>query len=868
VTGSGRTSLIVSAVAAVLTVLVADGAAQPSRTGAKPQSTAKSSALPVTDDQAKLRQALVQSAIGAANTPLGDYVQCRFTVGELFELRLSPDVVALTKADSEEIKKAVISAALSANSGNVVNEAVTNKFVELIGDTDFDGKTQSQAVTTILKKLEDARQGSKNEQLAAVRGKWPTASENLDQQNKLFALSDLTPAKAQDLSSSAKTPEEKEVANALVSAPANILEQTTKVANVARQQASAFIRPPDVGCAMSILTFDETKRAYGSFVAQAYIGVQIVVRNLNPNQEFQVHDAQFATDLDPSGRHARFFSGRDKLIVRSFSVAQQSFDARNLAVHSSQAVGAILSAISPVYGGPFADAVGVLTGAAIPGLDKTWKDLSIDQLNLLNDTGLSSSVNSRTTVPKSGVAMFVTFVPSKLYENAWWTQSCANKTYVGSLDSGGKTIRTGKDSGQVGVDIDRALEPCLSRPITSGSTGGSGNANGSSGESETYKVNLASSGADRSQDIFFNSKGKSYKNWTGNMLSIFNELSFAVISGAHIVAETDLLPNLATIDCPHDDTGEVKFDGKDSLVCSINGANLEKIKKIRLRNKAKQAESLDGAVSPGQKNVSFAEKDMALLSGTTYTVLFVDNADKETETTLALSLPTDPRIAAIEPNIVDMGALPLPTIKVSGAHLKNVKTFILTEQGAGGKSFSPIAAENAADSSFTIALDEKGPLSQIDGTKQAVIFTVSLSTSSAGADPAATPFTLSFKNKIKGATPPALDVTLDKKTLDLSSKQPFLITIKGEGLKDYISVVLESKTPKLAEVFKLQTPTDTSLTFAIPASSKFAKLDASKAALSCTLSLSKTIDGANPVPTKGTLSITGKLPTAQSPKKN
>ena len=73
----------------------------------------------------------------------------------------------------------------------------------------------------------------------------------------------------------------------------------------------------------------------------------------------------------------------------------------------------------------------------MPGLDKYWKDLSSDQLNLLNDTGFSSDVSEQTSVPVSGTVMFVTFIPSKQFEEGWWTQPCVDNTYIGTRDKNG-----------------------------------------------------------------------------------------------------------------------------------------------------------------------------------------------------------------------------------------------------------------------------------------------------------------------------------------------------------------------------------------------------------------------------------------------
>ena len=177
----------------------------------------------------------------------------------------------------------------------------------------------------------------------------------------------------------------------------------------------------------------------------------------------------------------RFFSGRDKVIVRALSAAQSSFDPRALFVHSSQGIGAILSAIVPIFkADKVTDAAAVFNGAFVPGLDKYWKDQTAEQLNLLNDTGFSSQASSQTAVPESGTVMFVTFIPSKPFEEGWWTQPCTEKIYLGTTDklgfvhnlaTGSYTSKQTKSSEQfgaaatprgqqTGIDTARALEVC------------------------------------------------------------------------------------------------------------------------------------------------------------------------------------------------------------------------------------------------------------------------------------------------------------------------------------------------------------------------------------------------------------------------
>ena len=95
--------------------------------------------------------------------------------------------------------------------------------------------------------------------------------------------------------------------------------------------------------------FPETSHAYGRNIANEYIAVQIVVRNLNKDQGFLVHDVEFAVNADPRGRLGRFYSGRDKIILRALSASQQNTDPWNIVVHTATGIGSLLTAIAPLY---------------------------------------------------------------------------------------------------------------------------------------------------------------------------------------------------------------------------------------------------------------------------------------------------------------------------------------------------------------------------------------------------------------------------------------------------------------------------------------------------------------------------------------
>lgn len=98
------------------------------------------------------------------------------------------------------------------------------------------------------------------------------------------------------------------------------------VAQAAQQQTAAIVRPTDIACSMSLLSYDTTRYAFGQRMADEFIPVQIIVRNLNPTKEFLVHDVEFAVDEDINGRFGRYASGVDKLTARTFMLTARDYD--------------------------------------------------------------------------------------------------------------------------------------------------------------------------------------------------------------------------------------------------------------------------------------------------------------------------------------------------------------------------------------------------------------------------------------------------------------------------------------------------------------------------------------------------------------
>ena len=430
----------------------------------------------------------------ASSTPQelnGDYIPCRFTPAELQNLHAPQISPTLSDAEAERLKDEVGQAALAASQSGQISEALAEEIITHVGATDFNGLTQSQALAKMIQAISDAKTnaakppqptltGDPAQWIPAIIRKLPAYQQNQDNLDKaLKSYQDQVSqilAQAKDPNAginglllgnfitfanrneySALKPFIPQVTIALGASDLNAVVQA------ARAYLGRLARPSDVFCGMSILSPEETSRAYGYIISRSYIAVQVMVRNLNPDQEFVLHDVEYAVNTDPTGTPGRFFSGRDKVIVRALSNAQASFDPRNITIGAAQGVGALFSAVASFTGGNLVSASGVVNGSAVPWLQKVWRDESADQLNLLNDTGFSSSVSSQTRVPTLGSVVLVTFIPSKQFSEAWWAQPCASYQYLlsrhGKLSLGPSKLKSYSPNGN-DEEINRALEAC------------------------------------------------------------------------------------------------------------------------------------------------------------------------------------------------------------------------------------------------------------------------------------------------------------------------------------------------------------------------------------------------------------------------
>jgi hypothetical protein len=530
------------------------------------------------------------------------------------------------------------------------------------------------------------------------------------------------------------------------------------IVETARQAIATSQRPKDVGCAMSILSWNETRHAFGSLLAREYIAVQIVVRNLNDKEDFVLHDAELSVDSDINGGYSRFYSGRDKVIVRGLATAQQNTNKRNLIVHSAEAVGTLMSAVIPVASGMFADAAGVYNGGFLPGLRSTWPDLSVTQLNLLNDVGFSSSTNYKTVVPKSGSVMFVIFVPSKQYENGWWTQKCVEGIAIDKPSESSQSNESPAAKSKLGVDLKTARSQCFNYLKKNLSEKGSQTAE-SSPQAPASTVNASSTPGN--EQLILRVEPVHYKSWSPSALAIFRELAFAVVAGTHIQEESQKQPALSLLTCPTDKAGKLLISPTDTTIsCDATGQNLDKVALLRLRNLDDQTDpqTAEGTMSvsgdPTKGKVAFPAAKLASLEKPAYKVYLVTASSVETSTDQVLHLDLTPAVDnKISPGTADPSTSAKMKFTLTGLHMNNIAEIQLFE-GSGQtpvKTYKPDPDSNTTQMSFTINAsddDFKKKAQQGSGEK----LTIAILPSGSGSTPLKTTVTLTLAPAAKTST--------------------------------------------------------------------------------------------------------------------
>jgi hypothetical protein len=681
--------------------------------------------------------------VNTAANDSSDYVPCFFTREQLLNLRPKPEAATLSSGDAEALRSKVIAEAFDPANATAFEDGKAEEFAQEIGNEVFEGLTRSQATSRVLGLLNDKTKADTESVSEAALAEYavdryaPTATP--EQRLRAFVAANTATGKVgkiMALDGALNTTALKQEADKLAGTGEAAVSKN-HVAEASIQAINEVGRPTDIGCSMSILSYETTRKAFGETMAEEYIGVQIVVRNINPSREFLVQSAEFKVDDDINGRLGRYFSGVDKTTAREYMLASRDFGKRNLTIHVAQGVSSILSAFVPFTGPAVKQLSGVYSGGFTSALTAIFPDHNTEQLKLIDDEGFSNGRTDRTVVPKSGTVEFVIFISSKQYEEGWWTQDCAEEITIedSSPTTPSPDPQPNADSkpdpkpdpqaaarclgtyklaspdprcveSEIGIDLDAARRVCRSRhpddsyPVIT----------------EAGKASLKS----------FKPRVKPYRHWSQQAQAIFRELSLAVVAGTHVTEDNDTKPALTKLDCPVDDKGNVKFDSatNGTLACTVTGTNLDKVAQLKLRNSQDAADTAvgEGTVSTsGDSKTAKASFDigkLGALNAKAYKAYTVTGDGVEADSGQLLHLDDAPYLtsAASNPSPIDLAKLQAKdaakvALTLKGYHLDKLTEVDLT--GNGASTIKLPVGSSAAASEVTLSLgpdDIKGKI--------------------------------------------------------------------------------------------------------------------------------------------------------------
>lgn len=434
-------------------------------------------------------------------------------------------------------------------------------------------------------------------------------------------------------------------------------EKATATAQVAQQVAPAvaqavteptFKRPGDIGCSMSIMPWAESSKVFGREVADAYLAVQVDVRNMDGDHEFLLHDAEFAVDAY-GAQLSRFQVGHEKQIVRGVSVWGENYGRHAVNIHIVEGVGIIMGAVVGLPQPPIqnlVNATGAYQAGLIPMVNKIFPSLSTNNLNNLNDFAFSATANSRIVVPKGGSVPFVLFVPVEPLQQACWLQ----EGYDFQKDDGFTTA---------------CNNVCTKDECKQGKPAW-----------HSHK-----SSYDNLTEIRF-------KYWTPIQLQALQKHSYITIAGAHF-KELAAQPTLKGVICAAetDQSGAYRIAslGTKPLVCTLTGADLDTMPTLRMRppNDTTDADAVDATVSvsgdSSTATATFATAQVKNITKPLYNLFSLDKSGKEADLKQTLKFLPAPQMTPIASPPTIGNFRTTPSLPLSGANLQQVSQVLLKD---------------------------------------------------------------------------------------------------------------------------------------------------------------------------------------------
>lgn len=179
----------------------------------------------------------------------------------------------------------------------------------------------------------------------------------------------------------------------------------------------------DIRVYLSVMDPKNVSDIFGKRIAKRYVAIQITIANKNKDFQYLIHDvslnlskiyAQGANDLRPRGKYEP--SSEDKTLVRGVGEKGQILDPRNLVVRLLTGAGTIAGGITGVttFGSSFAPSVAAFNGPVLSAIRNAFPDMTLNQMNRLNDSAYASN----SIVPKQAAKVMVAFLPQAVLLNA------------------------------------------------------------------------------------------------------------------------------------------------------------------------------------------------------------------------------------------------------------------------------------------------------------------------------------------------------------------------------------------------------------------------------------------------------------------
>jgi len=156
---------------------------------------------------------------------------------------------------------------------------------------------------------------------------------------------------------------------------------------------------------------------FGKRIATRYFALQLTIANRNRDFQFLIHDVVLNLDdvfvnksLAPLVSYKP--TSEDLLLLRGVAEKGQIYDKRNLVIRLMRAAGSIGAGLIGVttFGSSYAPSVAVFNGPLITAISQAFPDMTINQLNRLNDSAYAAN----TLVPKQSSKVVVAFLPQAI----------------------------------------------------------------------------------------------------------------------------------------------------------------------------------------------------------------------------------------------------------------------------------------------------------------------------------------------------------------------------------------------------------------------------------------------------------------------